>query len=104
MSPLMTATRAQTGVISDHSTTFLALSSLRNISGSSKADTTRLASGPRTFVEGTSEYIHAARISAKASVPCTVNSLSLSSVGRKNHAELIRAPLTATVTGVSYGG
>ena len=62
------------------------------------AATTRSASGPRTLVEGTSEYIHAASTRANARVPCTVKSLSRSTAGRKNQAELIRAPLTATVT------
>jgi hypothetical protein len=56
------------------------------------------------LVEGTSEYIHAARIRAKANVPWRVNSLSRNPMGRKNHAELMRAPFTATVIGVSYGG
>ena len=72
--------------------------------GSSSAARIRFASGPRMFVEGTSEYIHPASTRAKASVPCNVNTLSRSPVGRKNHAELMSAPLTATVIGASYGG
>ena len=61
-------------------------------------------SGPRMLVAGTSEYIHAARTRANASVPCRVNTLSLMPAGRNTHAELMSAPFTATVMRLSHGG
>ena len=45
------------------------------------------------LVAGTSEYIHAASTRAKASVPCSVKTLSLIPAGRKTHAELIERPV-----------
>ena len=101
---MTTATTAHTGVTASHRTMFLAYKSRRNVAGWSAAAITRLASGPRTLVAGTSEYIHAARTSAKASVPCRVKTLSLRPVGRKNQAEHMRAALAATVMRFSNGG
>ena len=60
-------------------------------------DITRCRSGASTLVAGTSEYIHAARTSANASVPCNVNSSPFRPLGRKNQAKLMKAPLAATV-------
>jgi hypothetical protein len=55
-------------------------------------------------VAGTSEYIHDARTSANASVPCRVKILSFRELGRKTQQDDMIAPLTATTMGVSYGG
>ena len=96
-SPTITATTEQTGVTNAHRTMFLAYSNRRNITGSSIAAMTLRASGPSTLVAGTSEYIQAASTSAKASGPCNVNTSSRNARGRKNQAEVMRAPLTATV-------
>jgi hypothetical protein len=71
------------------------------MTGSSMAAITRWRSGASTLVAGTSEYIQAARTSAKASVPCRVNTSSFRARGRKNHAEHMKTPLAATVLRVS---
>ena len=64
----------------------------------------RTVSQASTLVAGTSEYIQLDSTKAKARLPWSSNSWSRSDVGRKNHAELIRAALTATVSRVSKGG
>src|ERR1022692_1882753 len=99
--PVNNAMTEQAGVMIVHRTMFLAYRSLRSRTGSSIAAMTRYRSGPSTLVAGTSEYVHAARTSANASEPCRVNTLSFRLLGRKDHAELMRAPLAATVMRVS---
>src|SRR5664279_4679311 len=102
--PVTSATTRQTGVTTSQRKMPLADNNLRRATGSSIAAVTRRESGPSRLVAGTSEYIHAARTRAKANVPCSVNTLSFSSAGSRNQDELIRAPLTATVTRRSKGG
>ena len=99
--PISRATKQQSGVIKTHNTTFLAANRRRKSTGSPRARRTLTASGPSTFVAGTSEYIHEASTPAKTSEPWREKTSSLSDGGRKNQAELIRAPLTATTTGIS---
>ena len=75
---------ARAGVINRPQDNVLGLQETPEQDGSSNAAIIRCRSGASTLVAGTSEYIHAARTSANASEPCSVNTSAFRAAGRPN--------------------
>ena len=103
ISPLTTATTAHSGVTNAHRTMDFAFRSLRIMIGSSMAATTRSASRPEDVGGGNIRVHPRCEHQGEGQGAMHGEELVPQHCGRKNQAELIRAPLTATVTGVSYG-